>query len=86
MKLIGAWLNPKTGEVRVVWKLKSDYNVVVKLFRVDQELHSVKFWFGNLEKTMSFWNTTNPITDAKVIEEARKRVLLLMGLLKSKSL
>jgi hypothetical protein len=78
MKLIGAFKNPKTGEIRVAFKLESGYHAVTKLFRTDDEFLSVKFWLGDFKKTMSFWSTKERISDPAVVEEARKRIITLM--------
>lgn len=81
MKLKGAYRNSKTGEVRVVFTLRLGYFAVVKLFRTDDELHSVKFWHGDVDKTMSHWNTKELINDPKINEEGRKRLVHMIKLM-----
>jgi hypothetical protein len=75
MKLIGAFSNPNTGEIRVAFKLKLGCHAVVKLFRTDEEAFSIKFWWGDFQKTMSYWNTVKPVKDQRIVEEARKRII-----------
>jgi len=64
--------------VRIVFKSpKRDGFVVVKVFEVN-DLASVKYWNGGLEKVMSFWNTKTPIRDSKAKEDYIRRARTMM--------
>lgn len=57
--------NPKTGEVRATFGITETVYAVVKFFRTDDEVFSVKVWSGNYEKTKSYWNTTTTCSEDK---------------------
>ena len=82
MKLVGCYENPKTLEVRVVFKMDFNYHAVIKLFRAkdDNEFHSVKFWYGDFSQTISHWNTKMEIKNPGYVSEARNRLITLLNL------
>lgn len=82
--------NPSTGEVRVTFLLSNDQFAVVKFFRHDGELFSVKVWSGDYDETKSHWNTLSPVAPDKAKEyfslgwsEVKKLASLLAPLVKS---
>lgn len=61
--------NPENGQIRLVDR-KSQ--CVVKFFDEQQsEIYSVKFWKGDFEKTISFWNTKAVDRAATELEQSR---------------
>lgn len=58
-------MNPETGEVRAVLALGEGSFAVVKFFRDDDEVFSVKVWVGDYDKTKSYWNTTRSVKGDK---------------------
>lgn len=65
MKKLDCFSNPETGEVRAVLGLREGSFAVVKFFRDDDEVFSVKVWVGDYAKTRSYWNTTHSIKGDK---------------------
>jgi len=67
MESVTAVRNPETEENRIVFKTRlPDLYCVVKQFdQVQEELWSVKFWHGDMEKVMSYWNTDEPFVPDK---------------------
>jgi hypothetical protein len=85
MKRVDCLWNPKTGETRAVLGLGEGSFVVVKFFRVDEEIFSVKLWVGDYAKTRSHWNTLTPVNSEKakvfyaLAEDAVRRAYNMLG-------
>lgn len=76
------WSNPEKKQYRITFELERNKFIVVKKFS-DKKFSegndvpmTMKYWVGDYDKTVSYWNTNEDITNKGILSESEKDDLI----------